>query len=751
MMISYLRREWQSYGETVTTVVSLDDDDYEEENGKQKKEKAIKAGNKYCYSNKFEPQIYENDLKGFSLGNDDTHIDTIQLNLYSGKVENGYMFFSTNPPCNTIIEVKINVDGKAYITETELTSFSCQIVSVTRTNNKSDIKYHATSELTPGQKTFLTRSMTTNGCYGLNINAKIDAELKVVTITSGPSYTTSTGAETFLWDETCAEDVHSKMRIGETVTPNSRIIIYEQQDGFWKIITETIWIKLEAVFVPYGTMGGAFKNWLVDSGFEKKEHTYTYQRDGQTVTATTVIYPKPTGMAGVNQPWRPATDFNGQYTCLQPGDTFAIWYFEDAWQIKNAIYAKNFQTDTKAEGTLENKGELKFRMNYIPSLAKIKNKKGKVKYQYLDGGFAQIDATNYTGMALVFNFICTGEKFVTTDYNQKQDPAKDPYICFIGKHYLQAGNFYEKGCCVGFAAGYDDITISHDMTISYSVMKPSDPDFVTGGENYGQSITSSLEISIRDLQDQINSIKAELNISQVTSAVFSAVTSIGDLPNLFSNITQVFSKIKTSLSKLKQRKMKPKPVKATMMIDKHSVDVPSVHIMNKMPEEMEMGIIYNSIRRGESHNMPAFAISSEIELPYIQTTSTLTPKFKKYLSDRGLISADDIVIQFDPLDISFSTLRKKNAEILKYKIDPEVAHEVLSQMSTSSTRSLFSLNVRKQISTNNSFATPTYDQLISRILDDKEILDILGKLNPSSVTDLFQEFLDRIQDLLSSY
>nr|QGH58959.1 outer capsid protein VP4 [Rotavirus B] len=531
----------------------------------------------------------------------------------------------------------------------------------------------------------------------------------------------------------------------------SKIIIYEQEDGFWKILTETLSITLKGYFKPYYTMGGAFKNWLVDSGFEKYELNYKYTRDGQEINATTLTYPKPTGKAGINQPWRPATDYNGQYVCLQPDDIFTIWYFEDKWQINNAIYAKNFQSDTMASGVLENEGELRFRMNYIPSLAKIGNKPGKVEYRYLNGGFAQVDTSNYTGMALIFNFICVGRKFYANDNNQPVDSTFNPYICFVGKNIYHDGCHYVQGCSSGFASGYKYVMISYEITISYNVREHSHQEGVTVLQQYNQLIDRIFEMT-GDLLDRTGANKARRKSVQITSRVFRLdVTTLGDLPDgLFSNITKMFSKLKGMLSKIKNKKVKTKPLKGTM-IDKQSIDVPNVTIVNRMPEEIELGIVYNSLRKTDRHDFPAFALSTEIDLPYIQTTNSLTPKFKQYLQDRGLLSVDDAVVQFDSMNSTFSTLRKKNADIINYKIDPDIAHEVLSNMSTSATRSLFSLNVRKQISFKNEFSTPTYNQLIDRILDDGALLDVLGKLDRNSVSDFFQEFLDRMKDMLSFY
>ncbi|ASV45170.1 outer capsid spike protein VP4 [Rotavirus B] len=757
-MISYLRREWQSYGETVRETFEDEDAVAARSGSDTTSERDIptKADGRYCYKAEVNKSSYTTEVRGFALGEADERISAEQFQVYSGEVTNGYTFINGDPPCQTVIRIYLNVTGEITIDGQSVQGIFFEATSCIRTDNGYNLHAYRDRSLVPteAQWKLITRAFSKNGCTGLEGSGQLSAS---VSIKNEKEWSYDISGETELnmysWSDLCQQS----RAIMSNADQSSRIIIYEQEDGFWKILTETLWIKLKPYFKPYGTMGGAFKNWLVDSGFEKYEYSYTYARDGKVVNATTVTYPKPTGKAGINQSWRPATDYNGQYVCMQPGDIFSVWYFEDRWQINQAIYAKNFQSDSRAEGELENTGSLIFRMNYIPSLAGIRNKAGKVKYRYINGGFAQVDAGSYTGMAIILNFECYGRKFYADSNNYPVDNALNPYICYIGDDYTVGGTHYRNGACSGYAAGYDDTILEHDMTISYTVMKPSDPDFVTGGESYGQSVTSELEVSIRNLQDQINSILAELNIQQVTSAVFSAVTSVGDLPNLFSNVTKIFSKTKDALAKLKGRKVaKTEPVKATMIIDKSNIDVPNVSIVNKMPEEYELGVIYNSMRQARlqregKHDFPTFALATEMKLPYIQNTNTLTPKFKKYLSDRGLMCDDTAAIQFDPMDLTFSTLRKRNADILKYKIDPEIAHEVLSEMSTTATRSLFSLNVRKQISTNNEFGSPTYEQIINRILDDREILDIMGKLNRQTVGNLFQEFLDRTKDMLSNY
>lgn len=747
-MISYLRREWQSFGETVTLANTFNS---EQTPNKTDNEKPVKAGDRYCYVGERNRTKYYGEARGFSLGQPNMRVDTTEFITYTGEVQNGITYVNQAPSCATILYIEFTASQDASMDNEPLTSFSVEAVKCEYQNGVSEMTvYTDATSLDPPRQKILLYGFTLGGVRGLTGGSVSVVIRAVPEVTRANMIIASTADECFTWNDSCVQS----RKMGN----DARLIIYEQEDGFWKIITETIWIKLKPYFRAYGTMGGAFKNWLVDSGFEKYQHDYTYEREGVTINAHTITYANPTGKAGYRQDWRPATDYNGEITVLQPGDTFTVWYYEDVWQINQAIYAKNFQSDSQAAGQLQNVGNLKFKMNYIPAFASIKNKPGKVDYMYLNGGFAQVDTVGYTGMAIILNFICTGKKFYTSDNNTHVDAAISPYISYIGDDYrLSGGTLYRQGCCSGFAAGYDDVVPEHDMTISYTVMKPSDPDFVTGGESYGESITSDLEVSIRNLQDQINSILAEMNIQQVTSAVFTAITNLGELPGLFSNITKVFSKAKDALSKLKKRKgSPPSPIAATSIVDRVTADVPNVTIVNKMPEEYELGIIYNSIRAKKllaerKHDFGAFAIATETKLPYIVKASSLPRNHIEVVKSKGISISGSDIVQFDPMRSVLSTMKRKNAEIINYKIDPELAHEVLSQMSTTATRSLFSLNVRKQIHLNNSFTSPTYGQLVDRILDDGELLDILGKLNQNTVGELFQEFFERIQSMLREY
>uniref|UniRef100_P15155 Outer capsid protein VP4 n=1 Tax=Rotavirus B (isolate RVB/Rat/United States/IDIR/1984/G1P[X]) TaxID=28877 RepID=VP4_ROTGI len=747
-MLAYLRREWQSYGETVIAEGTFNSTSSDS----SQSEKPIKTDGRYCYQAEIGRNAYSMDARGFMLGESDRHVDTTQFLPYTGYITDGIKYCNIEPPCGTLLRMHFDVSGDVSVDMHRVASIYVEVDSVTYDGSQYTIRGYRDRNLTATetQKKLIFYGFRKLGMIGMTGNGRVMLTSTIIQkISYKHQFTFQMHSESYVWGP-CSGRIKTRVQGND-----SRIIIYEQEDGFWKILKETLWIKLKPYFKPYGTMGGAFKNWLIDSGFEKHEYTYSYERDGQVVNATTVTYVKPTGKAGINQSWRPATDYNGQFTVLQPEDEFSVWYFEDKWQISQAIYAKNFQSDSQVEGELTNNGALIFKMNYIPSLAGITNKGGKVKYRYISGGFAQIDTSRHTGLAIILNFKCYGKKFYADNNNYPVDNALNPYICYIGDSYtLSGGTHYRQGACAGFAAGYDDEITEHDMTISYTVMKPSDPDFVTGGDNYGQTVTSDIERSIRDLQDQINSILAEMNIQQVTSAVFTAITNLGELPSLFSNITKVFNRAKDNIKKLRSRSNSDiSPIGATKIIDKTTLETPQLSVINRMPEEYELGIIYNSMRTRKliderKHDFDTFAVATEMELPYISKVNTLTKEFKDYLKKPGLLSNDDVAVQIDPMNNRLSVLRRKYADIIEYKIDPELAHEVLSNMSNSATRSLFSLNVRKQIAMNNSFSEPTFSQIIDRMFDDGQLIDVLNNLNRETATELFDEFLTRIKSML---
>nr|AHZ32880.1 outer capsid spike protein VP4 [Rotavirus G] len=778
-MLRYLENEWRSYGGdlhsesgvgAVKAASKIKNRKRDIDNKAEiDKEKPIFDGNRYCYNKSQKIKEYEQELKPFTLGQSETRVSSEQFYVYSGRVLENTKYFAVDPPCGTKIRLHFDEKGDVSISGE---SFEPIYIEVAGVSKRDDGQYEVTVyrdrnlPISNAQGNVICRGMSHGGIFGIQGTGQLQLSSSIIPeITYGYQMkVVTTTNDMFVWGE-CIQTKESTRNLISSerkekqnkISPESRVIINEQVDGFWKVITETISIELQGYFKPYATMGGAFKNWLVDSGFEKYEHKYSYERDGQVVNAITVTYPNPTGEAGMDKSWRPQTDYNGPYKVLQPGDQFSIWYTEDKWQIANAIYAKNFQSDSMAEGKLENNGDLIFRMNYISGLDKIANKKGWVKYRYVNGGFAQVDTSTYTGMAIILNFQCTGEKFRTIGNNVRLN-NRESEVAYVGDIYTDTSRlFYRENCCAGYAAGYNDDIIKHRMTISYTALKPSDPEFVTGGDAYEESITTPLYNKIRDLQDQINSIRAEINIGQVTSAVFEAITNLGNLPNLFANVVPVFTELKTALNVLRGKKgRKHNAINATTMIDKNNKHFPEVTIKNKMPEEVELGIVYNSIRgkkyiERNQHEFAKFALSTEIELPYISRAETLTKATRQKLIDKGILTDDVRVVQIDPMDTTISVLRGKHADLAKYKLDRELVDEVLSEMSSNSTRSIFSLNVRKQIFEKNEFSLPTYGDLVDRILDDGQLLDIFGRLNRSTAEQLLDEMLDRINDMLTRF
>ncbi|AFL91895.1 VP4 [Rotavirus G chicken/03V0567/DEU/2003] len=768
-MLSYLRKEYATFGGTSDTSKS----DQSEATSRsinekeiKEREKPVKSGDYFCYRQQQNRTIWNSDAFGFVLGENIEPKEDSGNIIYRSTLQ-GDLKFIYNEVCDPKLKIKIYMESGGQLSVTidgiqkQIDTMDVDVIfndDGTITATQDDVK-----DINEDQKFIIIKLLDINS-HSYTSNAILEMTYIQNVRTTRPLKITTD----HLQITKCSQDngpppiVLRGLNHEETFDvkfngiENSRTIISEEMDGYWKITQETVAIKLKFGIEAKGVMGGAFKNWLVDSYFVKKQLDYTYTRDGATVSAKTVTYVSPTGKGGIAQPSRPATDYNGQFTVLQPGDIIEVWYAEDQWQINNAIYAKNFQSDTMASGWIGpvDSSKLIYRMNYIPSLAKITNYSGKVQYKYESGGFAQMDAVGYTGLAVIFRFRCVGDKWYNESWQSWYD-RDNSRIAYIGERYTDStGWIYRPGATYGFGAGYPLQEYTHDITLSYTVLKPSDPEFVTGGDNYQESITSDLYEKVRDLQDQINTIKAELNVSGVTSGIFEALTNIGNLPQMFSNFVEVFSKVKVAILGMRKKNVKPKPIEAIQIVSKVDVQKPLIQsIAKQMPEEIELGIIYNSIRNKrlrerQIHEIDKFAIATEMELPMIQRTETLKPKFKKYLRERGMLPENAHAIEFDAANNKFSVLLKEKADILSYKIDKELAHEVLSEMSTSASRSIFSLNVRKQINLDNNFSSPTYADLVNKILDDGELLDVLGRIDKHRLENYVEEFVTRIEDML---
>nr|AXF38732.1 MAG: viral structural protein 4 protease-sensitive [Ruddy turnstone rotavirus] len=783
-MLSYLKREYQTYGGFGATNGSLEDgtntstntratSDADGSYSNVKKNLPVKNGEYFCYR-----QRQSNDYIGitpskFKLGMERSD-NSISEWLYRG-VLTGRVDLMTKISCEPKFYVSVKKNNSTSVTDPKVTvdgeiiavfEFEAYIYDNTVSNAKVR-RFDTTNDhegLLGENQTKLVEKLLTPGIKEYsdsdlllqirqvseipNVGTEITQEITIGPFTTCMDDDTSEGGG---YANTISDSTYDKGLPGIS----GRTIIAENMDGYWKIIQETIPITLKFCVEAYGTMGGAFRNWLVDSGFKKKEISYEYMRDDELVSATTVTYVTATAKGGINQPSRSQTDYNGQFTVLQPGDLIEVWYTEDRWAIKDAIYAKNFQSDTRAEGQIgpSDPETLIYRMNYIPAFSSIRNKSGRVKYRYDSGGFAQLDATNYTGLAIIFRFRCYGDNLYLEKNQQVPNIVEDD-VAYIGADFRIPPGLYRAGTVYGYGAGYGPQEMSHDVTVSYTVLKPSDPEFTTGGDNYQESITSDLYDKVNDLQQQIYDMQASINVSGVTSSVFEAITNIGNLPDLFVKAVDAFTVVKEAFGALRRKTHKPKPIRATQVIqNNNSKLMQTATIENIMPSEVDVGIIYNTLRdkRKKGHHFDAFVLATETELPVIQRVNTLKPSFIEYLRKRDILPENAEIMEFDPMKKSVNFLLKEKADILSYKIDPEIADQVLGQMSSSAMKSLFSLNVRKQIMLDNNFSSKSYADLVDKILDDGELLDVTGKLSRNKLEEYVREFVDRIENLLGYY
>nr|QIS87932.1 MAG: VP4 [Shackleton virus] len=292
------------------------------------------------------------------------------------------------------------------------------------------------------------------------------------------------------------------------------------------------------------------------------------------------------------------------------------------------------------------------------------------------------------------------------------------------------------------------------MTVSYTALKPSDPDFVTGGNNYQESITTDLYGQIRNLQDQINTIIAEMNISSVTSSIFELITNAASLPSLFSGFTKIFvQKKKAIIDIFKKDKATTsiEPIRAEKFIDNFKEKISGAEtIKNQMPKESQMAMIYGSFEKVKTSQVNNFTIASEYKPNVVMYSKDLTKESKKLLDNYSDVHVAELV-EIDPYEQKISFMQKHKAMLTSYKIDKELADKVLSDMAGKYDTSIFSLNMRKQIMLDNNFSTKTYVDVVDKILDDAELLDVMGKISREKLEEMAEDFYRRIVMMLKGH
>nr|AGW95857.1 VP4 [Rotavirus G pigeon/HK18]WQF62275.1 MAG: VP4 protein [Rotavirus G] len=748
-MLSYIRRELLTDLEGQSSSNLVDDDENVSRRKQYDKvrdeELPIQSGEYYCYRSKREVVEYNINLVKFTLGENsydstDEEVKLSEQEYSANATLQGISFEKLNlrfqieaigdsPSISgrvitrlsdVIFSRKKNAQG-TYIVSSQDELQTEDVYTIVDILSASDHTYSANN----------VKISLSNVCYEYD-NKYETSDRKLSYINSKPSC------------EEAAENITQAKNTKNMTNMNAKTIINEQEDGYWKTITETTSILLKFSLEGQGVMGGAFKNHLVSSSFKKIEEQYSYERDGETVNAVTITYPKPTAKAGQYSSNALQTSYNGQFAVLQPGDYIDVWYSEDKWQINNAIYMKNVQTDSQANGNFYTLStELIFRMNYIPALATINNNSGMIDYRIVSCGAAQMDASSYTGLSILFRFLCeapTEKRYFTEDTIV---PQTFPYIyaASIGREVRLQGNnmVIPAQSAIGYGSGYPKQTKEHRMTISYTVLKPSDPEFVTGGSNYAESITTELYDIVRDLQQQINDIKADINIQGVISSVFEAITNFPEFMQLFKGFTKIFKQKKEALRVLQKRKkndvQEDIDLQYAELLSETNIDrALNIENVELLPEEFSMAIVHNTYRRALSKDIDAFVIASSYK-PTVYTKPEIVRKYVK----------DDIknlhIAEVDPTKRVINMLTDK-AEILTYKVDKAVMENILSEISTTRNRSLFSLNMRKQIAVKNEFSS--YGDLLHRMMNDKELIDITNSLSNIELEEIFMEIYERL-------
>nr|BBF94970.1 viral protein 4 [Porcine rotavirus H] len=564
----------------------------------------------------------------------------------------------------------------------------------------------------------------------------------------------------------------SLTRITTSNNDQSRIVISESKDGFWKIRTENFSIQLKIAFEGYGVMGGTFGNWMIDSGFKTVELNYEYERDGKTVYATTVTTPKPTRKCGQHKPYFGQLQYSGQMMALSHNDIVNVYYTERDWTLANAIYAKNFATDFNQTFTVTaNSSDFLVRTNVLPHY--VPNSPGIATIGFSSGGFGQIDTSNYTGMALSFRFICLNDD-LRTPANYPREIAETfansghiSYYCQNGTCTVEADSISGYGSC------YARKIVELPMSVTYTTLIPSDPEFVTGGTDFAQTVTAKVEDSIIALRNEVNDIITRMNISDLTSGIMSFASMALSFPqivegvvNATRSVMKAFQKVKGKVNGVAQRLRGRRRIRlfdTESIISETPTLADSVRINSRHPSLVNM--LSDDQTFTALHNFAASTSRNADEIVYMQPTVTtriinstppaIVPADAIVYSDIKKISkvvgrdiSSDSILEFNQIRNTISIL-DDTKHLAEYAVDPDVIDLVLSKMAGGHARSLFSLKVRKHLLDSvdpDSFVKYSYHDLVGKILNDKQLIDITNNLSVEKQLDLAKEFTELLKN-----
>ncbi|UKG23808.1 VP4 [Rotavirus L] len=587
------------------------------------------------------------------------------------------------------------------------------------------------------------------------------------------------------------------------VQPEARVVISEKQEGFWKIVTETFKIHVKMGIEGWGKMGGQFRNWLVESGFKTVEHNYTYVRDGETIYATTITTCHPTKQAGVYHPNMIAASYNGKFMVLGSGDIIQVWYTERNWSLSNSIYAKGFSTDSQHKFRLGPRkwDELLFRQNKAGSLGNIKNTSGFADMKIVGGGFGQMDSSSYTGLAIYLQFQNT-LPWTPTDCpdNKSYCPSdldadlSQSYACIGADGWTFNNGQYSRyfNAVSGYGSGYGPITQEFDCMVSYSSLLPSDPDFTTGGDNYQESITLDLFDRIISVEQSINDMLARMNVSDLTSGLFSLITMIPNFPSMIDGVIDVIKSVKQvfnkQYNKLVIRGMRFNRNFRNRRIRRNSLNVDEDLItptlsrsastnsrlseFSDMMSDDDIVSLFHSIGSSSlsSRTNSIRSISSTDESiqyinpiimtrimdatpPVITRFGKVNPKHKNtiYATIKRNEIPDDTIVQFNQIDDTFSML-ERNGIVSTWKFPADIIDDAIDKMGRGHARSIFTLNLRKHLNdikfNAKHYDSIPYDILVKNMLNDIELIDITKDLTPGALKAFFIEFKAILENAL---
>nr|WBV74311.1 VP4 [Bat RVJ-like rotavirus BtSY2] len=575
-------------------------------------------------------------------------------------------------------------------------------------------------------------------------------------------------------------------------TPTQRIqraVINTTQNGFWQAVTENFRIKIKLNIEAWGVMGGPFQNWLTESGFKTVEDNYTYERDGETVHATTVTTPLPTKEAGYWTPQHGAIFFTGKCMVLSSDDLVNVWYTEDSWRLNNAVYAKNFATDLNQTIKITaSHHDFIFRQNKLGGLALIENYPGFVKLGFHSGGFGQIDTSSYTGLAVLLRFRVLNPTFPRQweTVIDNDDEFKDGFAS-LGFKMRDVGDttstIYGVSSVTwqGLLAGYPRKTSEMDVNLTYTALLPSDPEYTTGGSNYAETVTSAIFDSLNDLRMTVNGIIASQNIDGIVGGIMTAVSIAASFPQLIEGVINAvrttfnfmrnivsasgkfFKRLKKTTISIKGKVFK---IKTKTYFDSITSNVRLTEFKKLVDDDIIFTTLHNFAVSAKKNkvdftNNIKNAILDTVDLDPIVTSRILNANvpviakkemIKPEIYEAILETVPEIqtakLIEINPISNNIATLLP-NGKIVERIVPYEMIDLTLDNIGGGYAHSLFSLKLRKAAyrlkNKNNKI---NIEHLLDKILDDRELFDINNPLTSEIMKEIYDEFIKIVNNAL---